>query len=192
MNKFIWEKKNALDSEFCKKVIYKFERDLRKSSGVTIGGYNNEVKKSIDLGISFLPDWKNEDNVFCKSLSDAIDEYKQYLKKNLSTCSLDYNLTDSGYQIQRTIGGEGFYHWHHDFLHNNSNGSRIITFIWYLNTINGPGGETEFIDETKIKPEEGKLIFFPATWTNFHRGVMPPKGYVKYLCTGWLHAWICL
>jgi hypothetical protein len=37
MNKFIWEKQNALSSEFCKEVIYKFERDLRKLPGKTLG-----------------------------------------------------------------------------------------------------------------------------------------------------------
>lgn len=186
MNKFIWSKSNALSSEFCKKVIYKFERDLRKVSGKTLGGFNDSVKKSTDIGISYLSEWKNEDEVFYKSLHESLFEYKQYLAENLHNNIKDLKLTDTGYQIQRTIGGEGFYNWHHDFYEDYCNGCRIITFIWYLNTVES-GGETEFIDGTKINPEEGKLIFFPATWDFIHRGIMPPKGTVKYLCTGWLY-----
>lgn len=187
MNKFIWTKPNALDSKFCKEVISKFDRDLRQTSGRTMGGVNEVVKKSSDIAISRVDGWEKEDKIFYESLSVAIEEYKKYLLENLHTNLSEMDLTDTGYQIQRTIGGEGFYHWHHDFSRQEPHGVRRITFIWYLNTVKGPGGETEFIDGTKIQPEEGKLLFFPATWDFVHRGVMPPKGTVKYLCTGWLY-----
>lgn len=186
MNPFIWEKQNALSSEFCKETINKFERDLRKAPGQTLGGLDDTVKKSVDLGISGLCGWENIDKVFCESLRESLHEYREYIKQYHVYFSVD--CTDTGYQIQRTIGGEGFYNWHHDFCMNFSHGSRIITFIWYLNSVPGPGGETEFIDGTKIIPEEGKLIFFPATWNCTHRGIMPPKGSVKYLCTGWVYS----
>lgn len=185
MNKFIWEKQNALSSEFCNEVIYKFERDLRKLPGKTLGGLS-EKKKSVDLAITNLKGWENIDKVFCDSLTQGVIEYRNYISENLQGCLDGLNLNDTGYQIQRTIGGEGYYHWHHDFTRDNFNGTRWATFIWYLNDVD-LGGETEFIDGTKIKPEEGKLIFFPATWDFVHRGIMPPKGIVKYLCTGWLY-----
>jgi hypothetical protein len=186
MNKFIWEKQNALNSEFCKHVIYKFERDLRKARGQTLSGINDSVKKSDDIAITRMPGWEEEDKTFYESLNEGLNEYKEHLLNNLHTW-IDYDLNDTGYQIQRTIGGKGYYGWHHDFC-KDENGDRKITFIWYLNTIKGPGGETEFVDGTKIKPEEGKLMFFPATWDFVHQGIMPPKGVVKYLCTGWLYS----
>jgi len=187
MNKFIWEKQNALDSEFCKNVIYKFERDLRKTSGKTLGGVDVNTKISTDISITYINGWKEEDKVFYESLVDSLKEYRLYLKNNFPINPMDMDLNDTGYQIQRTIGGEGFYSWHHDSHWNVSDGVRMLTFIWYLNTVEGPGGETEFVDGTKVKPEEGKIIFFPATWNYIHRGIMPPKGVVKYLCTGWLY-----
>ncbi len=186
MNKFIWEKQNALTNQFCKNVIYKFERDLRKAKGQTLSGFNDSVKKSDDIAITRVPGWEEEDKTFYQSLNESLCEYREYLSNNLHSC-IDYHLNDTGYQIQRTIGGEGYYGWHHDFC-KDQNGDRKITFIWYLNNVNGPGGETEFIDGTKIIPEEGKLIFFPATWDFVHRGIMPSKGVVKYLCTGWLYS----
>lgn len=187
MNNFIWEKKNCLSKEFCKNVIHKFERDLRKVSGKTLGGFNINTKVSTDIYISKLNGWEKEDTVFYNSLKENIIQYRDYMEKILPCNPLKIDLIDTGFQIQRTIGGKGFYNWHHDFYSNFNDGSRMVTFIWYLNTILGPGGETEFSDGTKIVPEEGKLIFFPATWTFVHRGIMPPKGTVKYLCTGWLY-----
>lgn len=186
MNKFIWEKQNSLSSEFCKNTIYKFERDLRKAKGRTLGGFDDAIKKSDDISLSRTPGWSEEDRVFYDSLNEGLTEYKEYLVENTHHY-IDYDLSDTGYQIQRTIGGEGYYGWHHDYCQD-ENGVRKITFIWYLNTVDGPGGETEFIDGTKIKPEEGKLLFFPATWDFMHQGIMPPKGVVKYLCTGWLYS----
>lgn len=186
MNKFIWEKQNALTSEFCKNVIYKFERDIRKKDGITLGGVDKDTKVSTDLSISKMANWENVDKIFSNSLKQALNEYREYIGSFCPLNPLMLDLTDTGFQLQRTIGGEGFYNWHHDFTVSPIDGYRLATFIWYLNDVSGPGGETEFEDGTKITPEEGKLIFFPATWTFMHRGVTPPKGTVKYIATGWL------
>jgi len=186
MNKFIWEKKNSLSSEFCKKTIFHFERDLRKRPGMTIGGEDSDVKKSDDIHISLATGWGKEDGHFFKAINETLPEYQEYCHTIMQSCWAN-DLQDSGYQIQRTIGGEGFYHWHHDHYLDNY-GNRRITFIWYLNTVPEEyDGYTEFIDGTRIQPEEGKLIFFPSTWDFVHRGVMPKKGVVKYICTGWLY-----
>ena len=64
---------------------------------------------------------------------------------------------------------------------------RYFTFIWYLNDVPGPGGYTEFYDGTQIQPEEGQMIIFPSTHTFIHRGVKPPVGQDKYICTGWIY-----
>mgnify|MGYP003330289874 CR=1 FL=1 len=93
----------------------------------------------------------------------------------------DYN--DYGYQIQETLP-DGFYDWHHDFFSTGKE-SRFLTYLWYLNTVE-EGGHTEFIDGTKIKPEMGKLILFPAAWPFYHRGTKPIRE-KKYICTGWLY-----
>jgi hypothetical protein len=37
-----------------------------------------------------------------------------------------------------------------------------------------------------VKPEAGKLLFFPATWTYPHRGMMPISN-DKYIITGWIY-----
>jgi hypothetical protein len=68
---------------------------------------------------------------------------------------------------------------------NNSIKSRLLTFIWYLNTVEN-GGETEFFNgRIKIKPEKGKLLLFPSTWTYNHKGNIPISS-DKYIVTGWV------
>ena len=55
-----------------------------------------------------------------------------------------------------------------------------------LNTIE-EDGYTEFIDATRVRAKEGRIVIFPSGWTFLHRGY-PPKNQRKYICTGWLHA----
>lgn len=186
----IWLKHNSLSVEFCNHTIEKFDRDSRKTQGVVSGPtdtiVDKSIKSSMDLVISEFPDWKEEDKVFYESLQPAVEEYIDYCKE-LNEFLYPYygtQIKDIGYQIQRTEPGE-FYRWHHDFLGDEINGARALTFIWYLNDITDEG-YTEFIDGTRIQPETGKLLIFPATWTYTHRGVSP-KSETKYICTGWIY-----
>lgn len=63
---------------------------------------------------------------------------------------------------------------------------RQLVAIWYLNGVEGPGGETEFRHQAvKVTPEEGKLLLFPPFWTHEHRGAVLERG-VKYIATTWV------
>lgn len=192
MNPFIWTKNNSLTPEFCEHCISKFESDDRKYNGF-VGGdencaiqYKPDIKRSKDLNISPLSDWKSEDDVFYDVLYKEYYNYKEHLNNSLPRNPhkiIKKEIGDSGYQIQRTKPSE-FYTWHSDY--NSADGKiRIITFIWYLNTIT-EDGYTEFWDGTKVQPEQGKILMFPATWDFMHRGY-PPKSETKYICTGWIH-----
>ncbi len=128
-----------------------------------------------------MDDWKSYDQAFFKSLNGGLKKYIRFLPEEyMKHRALSELGNDTGYQIQRTQPGD-YYIWHHD-----QTTSRLVTFIWYLNDVKD-GGYTEFIDGTRIQPEAGKLIIFPATWDFLHRGVSP-KTETKYLCTGWVHA----
>jgi Rps23 Pro-64 3,4-dihydroxylase Tpa1-like proline 4-hydroxylase len=192
---FILEIRNSLSKNQCDAIIQKFENDPNKASGICGGIVNNKVKTSIDLHITTLSkkdsEWKCIDDLLSRKLSESVNEYTEHLLKKYSNMRsglfLDFlrNTHDMGYQIQMTEAG-GFFDWHHDFKHE-TNDVRLITFIWYLNTLEPEQeGCTEFIHGTKIKPEAGKLLLFPATWTNVHRGCVLKSG-KKYIITGWLH-----
>ena len=63
---------------------------------------------------------------------------------------------------------------------------KIFTYIIYLNDVEkDSGGTTEFSCGKTIQPKAGKIVFFPCTWTYFHRGKTLEKG-VKYIATNGL------
>ena len=48
----------------------------------------------MDLGITQLFGWEEEDKIFYKSLSENLKEYVQYLKENLYTNLDEFDLID--------------------------------------------------------------------------------------------------
>lgn len=193
---FIVLNQDSLEKEFCEKVIEKFEGDERKQKGA-VGNqrtYNPDLKKSMDLLISGLDDWDEEDEIFFSALGRGLEEYaNQDFLKALSADEVESGkisllsapLQDSGYQIQKTEPGE-YYKWHQDWSYSRNLGSRVLTYIWYLNDVTQGGGYTDFLDGTRITPKQGTLLLFPATWNYYHRG-FPPEKETKYIATGWLY-----
>lgn len=186
---FIYEVKNNLSKEVCEDIIRRFEKESRKYPGSVVSGVNENIKKSTDFRLTdYLDTWKDIDDLLFKKLLEGKQEYIKHMHKYLRSktgepldttfCS---NVDDTGYQIQRMKKGD-FYRWHNDgFIQD----KRIISYIWYLNTLEEEdGGETEFLDK-KIRPTQGTLLFFPATWTYIHRGC-EVKGKTKYIITGFI------
>ncbi len=180
-NSFVFEKRDALTTNFCEEVISRFEQDKEGQYKGRIGQLANEddsIKKSTDLVVSGKEHWKDVDKTLFQSLGKAILEFREAYP------FFKGPFKDMGYGVQRTDAGE-HYHWHidggsHDFSH------RQLVAIWYLNDVTGPGGETEFLfQDIKIKPETGKLLLFPPFWTHEHRGVTLEAG-VKYIATTWV------
>ena len=180
-NTFIFEKQLALSIDLCKEMIRRFEQHVDEQYEGRIGQMiyqDQSVKKSTDLVVSGKPHWKDIDRALFHSLGAAMLELREtypYFKGPFK---------DVGYAIQRTDPG-GYYHWHidggsHDFS------QRQLVAVWYLNDVEGPGGETEFsLQNIRIKPEAGKLLLFPPFWTHEHRGATLHKG-VKYIATTWV------
>jgi len=180
-NSFIFEKKQALSKEFCDDAIARFELHKEDQYQGRIGQLADQdisIKRSTDLVVSGKPHWNDVDRALFKSLGIAIREFRNQFPY------FNGPFKDMGYGLQRTNAGE-FYHWHidggsHDFSH------RQLVAIWYLNDVEGPGGETEFLfQDLKINPEVGKLVLFPPFWTHEHRGVILESG-VKYIATTWV------
>jgi predicted 2-oxoglutarate/Fe(II)-dependent dioxygenase YbiX len=180
-NTFIFEKKKALPLDVCKEMIRRFEEcedeQYEGHIGQTIEK-DRSIKRSTDLVTSGKENWKDIDKELFRSLGNIIVELRETFP------FFKGPFKDMGYAIQRTHPGE-FYHWHidggsHEFS------DRQLVAVWYLNDVEGPGGETEFsYQQVKIKPEAGKVALFPPFWTHEHRGVTLEKG-VKYIATTWV------
>ena len=178
---FIYEVDDALPQGVCNDMIQRFEAAADERYEGHIGqtvSRDRSVKRSTDLVVSGKEHWKDVDTTLFQSLARALTELKEIYP------FFGGAFKDMGYAIQRTHPGE-YYHWHidggsHTFSH------RQLVAIWYLNDVEGPGGETEFrYQEVKISPRAGKLILFPPFWTHEHRGVTLESG-VKYLATTWV------
>ena len=178
---FIYEFQNSLSEDECNQIIDKFEDSKEDHYKGRVGQNfteNVDIKKSTDMVISGKKDWKDFDTLFFTSLSKALSA----VKKEFDFFTGPFK--DIGYAVQRTNPGE-YFHWHIDSGSHQFSDRQLVA-IWYLNNVDGPGGETEFLNQNvKIKPETGKLILFPPFWTHEHRGVTLEKG-IKYIATTWI------
>ena len=186
MNEYIMEIPGAATPEYCEMMIEKFEQDGRHHPALVGDGRNDqEIRSSVNLEMPHFPEWKS----VMQDIKWMIDSH---LKKYLD--EIHTEMTGSpwvgGYYQDFTMmrydpGGVG-YKWHNDFIFDvfsPRRGVRTITWLFYLNECDG--GETEFKCGKVIKPEAGKLVMFPASWTMVHRGC-PVNSGSKYLCVGWL------
>lgn len=189
---FVCEYKNVIDPFLCKEIIKLFEYDNNKQRGHVLGGVVPNVKNTIDLQIGHTnplleSEWTKVKNLLIETLDKCVNKY--YKSVNADLFKDDYRdvifFQYDGFLIQKYIKNEGLYTYHNDF-HYQAYRYRLLTFIFYLNTIDN-GGETEFkYGKYKIKPEAGKLVLFPASWTYPHCGKMPFSDN-KYIITGWLY-----
>ena len=178
---FIFEFNDSLSKDKCDEIINRFENSSDQHYQGRIGQNLKEdtsIKKSTDMVISGKDEWKDIDELLFTSLAKALSRVKKQFE------FFNGPFKDVGYAVQRTKSGE-YYHWHVDSGSHQFSDRQLVA-IWYLNDIEGPGGETEFLNQAvKIKPETGKLILFPPFWTHEHRGVKLQKG-VKYIATTWV------
>lgn len=178
---FIFEFTNSLSSINCQDIIKRFEDSEEDHYQGRVGQTfeeNHDVKRSTDMVVSGKENWKDIDNLLFTSLAKALSG----VKKQFDFFTGPFK--DIGYAVQRTKPGE-FFHWHIDSGSHQFSDRQLVA-IWYLNDVEEPGGETEFLhQDIKIRPEVGKLILFPPFWTHEHRGVTLKKG-IKYIATTWI------
>ncbi len=178
---FIFEFTNSISNKDCQDIIKRFEESEAEHYQGRVGQTfeeNTDIKKSTDMVISGKDNWKDIDTLLFTSLAKALSG----VKKQFDFFTGPFK--DIGYAVQRTKPGE-FFHWHIDSGSHQFSDRQLVA-IWYLNDVEGPGGETEFLyQDVKIKPETGKLILFPPFWTHEHRGVTLRKG-DKYIATTWI------
>jgi len=200
LENYFYINENSLSKEICSDIINYFENESARYQGITSGGLNKDIKDTLDYSIPFVsennkPHWNKIRALLDKELNNNIKKYVTTINNNISideeNSSHKYKvfnefLTFENIQIQKYTKSKGRYIYHNDFTCDwNTKKFRVITFLWYLNTIEN-GGETEFWTTHKVKPEAGKLLLFPATWTYPHRGMIPVSDN-KYIMTGWIY-----
>ena len=195
LTSLIYLNPDSISKQLCDEIIHLYENENDKYNGITAGGLNKNVKDTLDFNIPNEEPWtKIKDFLeveLKKNLKMYIDQLNSHNFENENS-SVTFKFFDNilcytkTFMIQRYIKQVGRYIYHNDFdINTNEKSYRIITFLWYLNTVE-EGGETEIWGTHKIKPEAGKLLLFPSCWTFPHTGKMPISDN-KYIITGWLY-----
>jgi len=200
-DKYIYLNRNSLASEVCFDIIqlYENEKATSKHEGLTLSGVNKTIKDTVDFIIPLNDEkWYKYHKLLNNELSINLKKYVSNLNNNEEFKNID-QLSDYTYyffqnskflsnifMIQKYTKNVGKYVYHNDSrIDIVDKKYRVITFLWYLNTVE-EGGETAFGEDLKIKPEIGKLLLFPACWTYPHAGKMPISS-DKYIITGWIY-----
>ena len=176
--------------------------------GKTLGDYDDgtpsdNIKQSDDLNMKEHKDWRQENSFLSQTLRQMIFDYLDHTERTISRPytpiggvkhpsqkvnliqhqgAISGTITDTGFQVQRTQPHHG-YGWHTDFHVETPIGIRILTFIFYLNTVRE--GWTQFWNGDQVQPKKGRVMLFPSTATYYHQGYPPLD--TKYIITGWLH-----
>jgi len=184
---------DALEADYCATLIAKFEADERKYEGGVVGANGEfalcpEFKKVTELAISFLSEWSDVEIALRENLGKHLELMKDnhlglkhlggaggtISKQNISRIRAKRYDNDS----------TNHFNWHVDNVSFDQS-CRVMTFQWYLNTVE-EGGETDFPEYgLKVKPVAGRMVAFPPTWTHYHRA-LPPVSEPKYIINTWL------
>jgi Rps23 Pro-64 3,4-dihydroxylase Tpa1-like proline 4-hydroxylase len=173
--------------KLCKELINlhsKLDKIGGTQAGRTGGGVVKRSKVSIDVEISRYAIAQDILAELNKYMDEAFKIYKSQFWV-LEEMMGPYDTT--AWQLQKYSAQErgGYYQFHHE-VSSKLTCNRTMTYILYLNDID-EGGETEFLFQNiRVKPEAGKLIYFPAYYTHVHRGNPVLSNQDKYIVTGWM------
>ena len=197
---FIGFYRNVYPSGYCEHLIKAF--DVLEENGVGLNRQQSEntlkhIKDDYQIGINI----KNHDiepfkwienereineqssKLFFNGLQKCFNEYSS----KYSILKTNGNIRASTMKMQRTGPGGGYHVWHAEQSEGDS-ANRSIVYMLYLNSLDGEGGETEFLyQKLRIKPEENLMLFWPASYTHVHRGNPVLNETNKYIVTGWFY-----
>lgn len=185
MSNFIFEKRNTISTEKCNNLIEIFEAsDYAKKEQHKFKGKLVKSGSSVIITEEFLHKnkiWLDELNDFYSILGHYSSEY---VKKYFQSLHFIGSWRNETYSVMsRFDPGESFCDWHCE-QGNLNKSSRILAWMFYLNDVTD-GGKTAFLNQrVGIKPESGKLVIWPSSWTHTHKGLIS-RTQTKYILTGW-------
>ena len=167
MEDFIYESK-SLTNEICDEIINIFETTSIDKTYIPI---------NIDCKTESI--WYATKNILIEELSKHLQDYCYGFfstKKTIQTIYIEKH------SIDKKINDN----WKNNFhIKKKQKKISVIRFIWFLNDVY-EGGETTLFEYKNIKPEKGKLVFFPNDWFFPYRNIQPISN-DKYIITGYIY-----
>lgn len=201
INNFVYTNKNSLSDILCNEIINLYEEENDKYEGITGAGVDKNIKDTVDFVINNQTSnvWNEIDKCLKTELQHNLMKYIDILNDDYADVNIKLNTTSKFYflknkllsyntfLVQRYKKNCGRYIYHDDeSVEFKQKRYRLLTYIWYLNTV-VEGGETDICaSKYQINPECGKLVMFPATWCFPHAGSVPLSS-DKYIITGWIY-----
>lgn len=197
MDRFILEVPNFLPHKICRELIdiFKNIEDDLPSGNLVYKTTNEDLKKKKpnkefnltkstgidDINFKLNRYINDLSNLYLNHLEVEFKQNKPPLPHTfVSILGHKKFVTPVGWGMQKIERGS-FYEWHVDSQPSQS--GCFIQVIIYLNTLEPhENGCTEFANGRKIRPEIGKLVIFPRSWTFPHYG-HEVKGEHKFILT---------
>ena len=202
MDHYILELPNFVSPELCNEIVRRTENDERaKPENINYKLCNDILtleRKSDVLSIADHKEYEDLTNLLCSLFYDIYHKYTEHLDTTFKPYNKDYYndvnpfvreihsnkdlSVEGGFLVHKIKTGD-YYLWHHDQEWKSS--CNFVQVIIYLNTLKeSEDGCTEFLNGRKVKPEIGKVLVYPRSWTFLHKGNKVSEGGVKYICTG--------
>lgn len=189
---FIYEVRDVLSKDVCEEIIQRFLHDEKRTPSTTFSGLDYSHRKSTNLWIIHNNSWKDILDTILNTFLKGLAQYKDYLVNSSHITQRSVNTLFESLQLETVFVNEmkegEYYQWHFDDTNKIvDEPRRTFTCLLYLNTLEDhQDGCTEFMCGAKIKPEQGKLLIFPASWTYEHRGCVVKQSGIKYTCGCWV------
>ena len=179
MEKYIKTYDNVLTKDQCNQLIQKFE--ISTDQQVRTEMMNHRY--FTEININQHKDWEG----FVLNLYDIFRPYVETYKKD---CNITYNQWPEKYGFEQmrfkkyNPDGKDEFKSHVD-VGDYASARRFLVFFLYLD--DNEEGQTGFDEyDIKVKPEPGRLLMFPPTWTYLHTAYKPIKK-PKYIIGSYLH-----
>jgi len=184
---YICEYKNSIPNILCNEIIQLFESLENEKKEIIVSHANTSFENT---NIFIIPKnhekWKRIELFLYKEM---LSKLKKYTNKHTNYINYknffgNNQLYAPNFVIQKCGKQKSECQYNDDHGVENSN-LKVITFIWYLNTID-EGGDTIFWENYKVRSEQGKLLLFPSTWCYPYICEIPISC-DKYVITGWIY-----
>lgn len=182
---YIREHREAVPAALCREIIdtFKGDHDGRVIGNTGIRGHDASLKVSNDIYITERSKtnfsiWGEIDSKLAELVNKSFNMFGQSCRAIREALP---PFADTGYLMHEYEKGKGFFKPHSDAA-NIYYCNQFASCVMYMNTVE-EGGETHFPDwGVKIKPEQGKMLWYPSALTHRHEGCMPISDN-KYIVT---------
>lgn len=183
----------VLPPKVCSDLIDNFERKSEHHEMSKVGvseGTVNDYRQAIEMNCSIEADHDVKWKFLTSTLNKVAMDYQKLFINDMEKLGINHipesNVLEE-WRMHRYDKGEHFYKPHVD-SENTSSCSRMLAFLFYLNTV-PKGGETVFtdnLDGITCPAVQGRLLVFP-TWMGFPHEAKPVIEGTKYMIKTFIH-----